>query len=286
MKNGVTRGGASSTARKTSSVVAVLFRKELRDQLLVSAIVTVLLVATIGLIVFTYPILKNVPEFQNIARTAPELKDFGDIAGQISRMLGDYSYYLWSQWFPKNLVQIAAIFAIILGVMAFANEYAARSFEYLLTRPVRRRDVFVAKAGARLLIIAAVVYGTSALYVTVGYLADSDALERVNVGGFVAAATGVFLLCALAFAIAVALVVRMRKALSALLASIGTILVTSTALSLLESKLPRALRLNEQLLGQRVLEEATLAWEPVLVVGTATAVLLWSGWSVFRGQDV
>jgi ABC-type transport system involved in multi-copper enzyme maturation permease subunit len=286
MKNGVTRGGASSTARKTSSVVAVLFRKELRDQLLVSAIVTVLLVATIGLIVFTYPILKNVPEFQNIARTAPELKDFGDIAGQISRMLGDYSYYLWSQWFPKNLVQIAAIFAIILGVMAFANEYAARTFEYLLTRPVRRRDVFVAKAGARLLIIAAVVYGTSALYVTVGYLADSDALERVNVGGFVAAATGVFLLCALAFAIAVALVVRMRKALSALLASIGTILVTSTALSLLESKLPRALRLNEQLLGQRVFEEATLAWEPVLVVGTATAVLLWSGWSVFRGQDV
>jgi len=271
---------------RAPGAMGILLRKEMRDQVLVTVIVTVLLIVTIGLIVFTYPILKSLPELKSITETAPELEKFGDLAGQITRILSDYSYYLWSQWFPKNLVQIAAIFAIVLGVMAFGNEYSAHTFEYLLTRPVRRRDVFAAKIGARLLIVAVVVYGTSALYTIVGYLADPRALGRVPVGEFAAAATGVFLVCSLAFAIAVAFVVRMKKVLSSLLASIGVLLLASTALTLLESKLPRALRLNEQLLGQSVYEDATLALGPVMVVVAAIVVLLWAGWNVFRQQDV
>lgn len=272
--------------RDARTALVALLAKELREQALVSAVVFVLLVATAALVVFSYPILKSMPELENISRTAPELKQFGDLAAQISRMLGDYSYYLWSQWFPKNLVQIAAIFAIIVGVMAFGSEYAARTFEYLLTRPVRRRDVFVVKVAARLIALAAVVFGSSAVYYALGFAGNARAMRSVDALGFVAAAAGVWLMCALSLAIAVALAVRVRKTVTALVASVGAVLALSTASQLLERKLPEAFRLNERLLGPAVYSDASLNGATAAVVIAASLALFALAWRSFERQDV
>lgn len=58
--------------------------------------------------------------------------------------LNTFDAYLWSQW-AKTMNQYGAILAILLGMGAVSPEVSSRTIEFLLTKPVRRSQVFAKK---------------------------------------------------------------------------------------------------------------------------------------------
>lgn len=91
-------------------------------------------------------------------------------------IFGDYSLYVWSQWNAKNLLQAGALFAIIIAAFQFAGEISRRTIAFYLTRPLTRRQGYLAKIAAGFLIILTIfVIGTLFIYIAstlAGHSAD------------------------------------------------------------------------------------------------------------------
>lgn len=97
-------------------------------------------------------------------RTAPVPEPFKAQAA----MLGDYRLYIWSQWFGKNLYQFGSIMAIVFGAGLISSEVSRKTIQFLLSKPVRRQDVFAAKYIVNYLALALVIIiSTIMLYITV-----------------------------------------------------------------------------------------------------------------------
>ncbi len=67
-------------------------------------------------------------------------------------LLNDWSFYIYSQWFGKNLGQLIPIIAIIFAFPLFSREYENGTIEFLLARK-DRRQIFLEKFFAGLLIL-------------------------------------------------------------------------------------------------------------------------------------
>lgn len=80
----------------------------------------------------------------------------------------DYSFYIWSQWFGKNLLQMGSMMAIFFGAGVISSEVSAGTINFLLTKPVRRQWVFTVKyvTGLAYLVLV-VVISTMAMYFSV-----------------------------------------------------------------------------------------------------------------------
>ncbi len=105
--------------------------------------------------------------FGQITRDLPgELLDIlveYEIARELLLIFGDYSLYIWSQWNAKNLFQLASLFAIIIAALQFAGEVNKNTMGFYLTRPVTRKEGYLGKAAAGLLLIL-LVFGGSTLF--------------------------------------------------------------------------------------------------------------------------
>lgn len=77
-------------------------------------------------------------------------------------MLDNYTIFLWSQWNAKNLYQFGTLLAILLGMSTIAGEVANQTMSFLLTRPLSRKEVFLSKVAAGVLLLTlAVLLSTS-----------------------------------------------------------------------------------------------------------------------------
>ncbi|MHB9094898.1 MAG: ABC transporter permease [Eubacteriales bacterium] len=80
--------------------------------------------------------------------------------------LKDFRYWMWSQWFGKNLVQIGSIIAIVFGAGIISSEVSDKTIQFLLSKPVRRQEVFTIKYVVSLIYLAlAVAVSSIAAYV-------------------------------------------------------------------------------------------------------------------------
>lgn len=70
----------------------------------------------------------------------------------------DYSYALWSNWNPKNLIQIGTIMAVLLGIITFAGEIEHRTVTFLLTNRLTRKNVFRSKIVATILSLGVIFF--------------------------------------------------------------------------------------------------------------------------------
>jgi len=75
----------------------------------------------------------------------------------IQAQFSNYFIYAWSNWYGKNLYQIMAILAIVLGMGLVAAESTNRTLSFLLTRPVSRRRVLLVKLGVGVAALAVIV---------------------------------------------------------------------------------------------------------------------------------
>ncbi|MHB0884475.1 MAG: ABC transporter permease [Bacillota bacterium] len=65
--------------------------------------------------------------------------------GQLVTQMAAYSAYVWSNWFGKNLYQMATLFLVLYGISAMASEVSRGTSSFLLSKPVRRGTVLFSK---------------------------------------------------------------------------------------------------------------------------------------------
>jgi ABC-type transport system involved in multi-copper enzyme maturation permease subunit len=86
--------------------------------------------------------------------------------GQVA-LLKDFRFFVWSQWFGKNLTQMGTIIAIIFGAGIVSSEVTRRTIQFLLVKPVRREEIFTVKYIVNLASIALItVIASFSLYIT------------------------------------------------------------------------------------------------------------------------
>jgi len=103
-----------------------------------------LFVLSAGGIVIAYP------QVMKLLSSTSELDTSGPLGQRIKEgveLARDFRGYIWSQWFRQNLVQMATLFAIILGS---GGPYAHRSELFTLSLPVSRQRLVGVRAGAGL----------------------------------------------------------------------------------------------------------------------------------------
>ncbi|MCD6427594.1 MAG: ABC transporter permease subunit [Caldisericaceae bacterium] len=72
--------------------------------------------------------------------------------GPLLAQLRDLNVFVRSQWFGKNLLELAILFAVINGIGIVAGEYERKTAIFLFSRPVSRKSVFFGK------IVVAILY--------------------------------------------------------------------------------------------------------------------------------
>lgn len=107
-----------------------------------------------------------------------------ELARQIDQISSNFTIYLWSQWQPKNLLQIGTIVALILSAPAIAGEIHRGSAEYLTSLPVSRTKILAAKAIAGVLMLSVIIWVS-----TLAMLAVASLIEQPILWGRLLAAT-------------------------------------------------------------------------------------------------
>ncbi|MCD6427555.1 MAG: ABC transporter permease subunit [Caldisericaceae bacterium] len=72
--------------------------------------------------------------------------------GPLLAQLKDLNIFVRSQWFGKNLLELAILFAVINGIGIIAGEYERKTAIFLFSKPVSRKSIFSGK------ITVAIVY--------------------------------------------------------------------------------------------------------------------------------
>ncbi len=98
------------------------------------------------------------------------------VTRELLAIFGDYSLYIWSQWNGKNLYQMATLFAIIIAAVQFAGEVNSKTIGFYLTRPITRREGYLGKVTAGLLVLL-LIFGGGMVFIwatslVMGYTAE------------------------------------------------------------------------------------------------------------------
>ncbi|WP_448521776.1 ABC transporter permease subunit [Pseudothermotoga sp.] len=121
-----------------------MIHKELADMKLRSLVILLL---GLGLFFFVAPLHKLTIEMLNEYVQLENVPRFLErfIPKNFIERLSDWSFYIYTQWFGKNLGQFVPILAMIMAFPLFARETENGTMEFLLARS-SRKNVFWSKA--------------------------------------------------------------------------------------------------------------------------------------------
>ncbi len=141
-----------------------LLRKELREARWKLVLGTAILAAMAVFIPLSFNFIKELI----FAIPQEQLERYGSMMPV--NIFNDFTLYLWSQWNAKNLTQIGTILTVLVGMNLIAGETNGQTAGFLLTRPVSRRNIFLTKALAGMLIIISMVwFSTIIMVITVHF---------------------------------------------------------------------------------------------------------------------
>lgn len=134
-------------------------------------VIFLIMVATLVSLVVLRPFVDQI--FGSITQTQEQIPEFvrkllGDPAKLLENLKKD-DYYLWSQWFGKNLVQFVPLIALLIAFPVFSREVEHGTIYYLLTRSPRSR-VYLSKVLTGLLVNASMLVVLSILPAFVAWL--------------------------------------------------------------------------------------------------------------------
>jgi len=138
-----------------------LIRKELLQMRWILIVGLIFGLALAVIIVVTFHYMEQV-----VAEIPPDLMELFaqyEVTRELLFIFGDYSDYVWSQWNAKNLYQAGALLAIIMAASQFAGEVSRRTIGFYLSRPVTRREGFLAKVTAGMIMLLLVFGGAMIL---------------------------------------------------------------------------------------------------------------------------
>lgn len=155
-----------------------LLAKELKD-LRFRLIVMIILVIGLALFVLGfYDFFVKAIDINQISATmensimsnyiSPEL-----LTSQLTELVNNMDYYVWSQWFGKNFMQLILLGLILFGFSTFAREREHKTNSFLLTN-FTRKQVFSVKVYAGLISLIILIIIGSMLPVVIGILKSFD----------------------------------------------------------------------------------------------------------------
>ena len=114
-----------------------------------------------GMVPAFYPYIRHTLE--QVVREAPDTPFISRerLVQELHRMVGDFRYYIDTQWFGKNGAQSAAFFGLLLALGGVMTEGGHRSLQLTLSLPATRRRWLMAQAGMVLGMLAVLILGTT-----------------------------------------------------------------------------------------------------------------------------
>lgn len=110
---------------------------EARGKMIIAGAITVVLTVLIAL---SYDLLRNA--------LGPAIGDLpAMLKSQVEAVMGDFSNYIFFQWFAKNGQMVLGGLAAFLGGSLIAGEVSKGTIFFLLSKPVSRPRVFMTKYG-------------------------------------------------------------------------------------------------------------------------------------------
>ena len=95
----------------------------------------------------------------------------------------NFSVYIAANWYDKNLIQISVLLSILLGMSVFAREVENHTIEFLLSRPLSRKRLFLEKTLYHLLMILFIItINTAILGITATVMNYSINFSRLFIG--------------------------------------------------------------------------------------------------------
>lgn len=147
-------------------MMMTLYLKELRETRWKLIIGLAIAVVTAASLPFAFELVKS------SAGIFDDIPMMEGIRKAIEAQASDYRLYLWANWFGKNLPQYLIMLAAIVGGPSLAGERSAGTLQFLLSRPVSRAQVFLAKYAAGAVVIAATVIGGTIATLIATYASD------------------------------------------------------------------------------------------------------------------
>jgi ABC-2 type transport system permease protein len=195
-----------------------------------------------------------------------------------ANMLTNYNYYIWSQWFGKNLFQMGTILAIIFGSGMISSEVSQNTIQFLLVKPILRKKVFLIKYIVNALALASVVIiSTLALYISVIIKGGSFPIS-VLLQNMVMAALGCIVIYSMAVYWSTVFDQPMKAAMvSGLVALIIAIPGFIPGLKMFS--------VYYHMTGYEILMGKSLSLSVILVFGMISAVIYILGQKRFEGRD-
>jgi ABC-type transport system involved in multi-copper enzyme maturation permease subunit len=248
-----------------------LLYKEWRETRLAYLIFLILLLATAAFIPLTFDWVKRVME------NAPSPPAF---QSEISFILKSFPHYIWSQWFPKNLIQFGVIFTLVLGASSLAGEFSRGTFEFLFTKPVKRRDVFLVKVISRFLGIAIVFTASTLFYGLISYAIKPSIATYWK--GFILSTVAALFLTLLAFSLAVFFSAFFSSPLWAGVSAFLPIIIWV----IIESRFSPKWKVASSLLQADIFLQNKFPLKYGVIILFLSLVIFYLAWQIFKKREV
>jgi len=121
-----------------------LIKKELKENFTKFIVMFAVIFGTaFFLIPYGYNMLSQFPS--ELLNNPAVPKGLMNQLGAMLPNLKEINFYIFSQWFGKNLWELALFFSIIISIGAIAGETERKSCIYLFSRPVTRGSILLSK---------------------------------------------------------------------------------------------------------------------------------------------
>ncbi len=149
-----------------------VLKKEIKENFLKFVMETIILCAiSASLVPIGYKIL--IEQESNIPILAQKY-------GALLMKLKDFNFFIRSQWFGKNLLELAILFAVINGIGIIAGEYERKTSVFLFSKPVSRSRILTAK------VVAAALYTVFPIIIATYFILpfSSGISQKLNFAAF------------------------------------------------------------------------------------------------------
>lgn len=253
-----------------------MFNKEFYDMKLRAFVISIIGIGLFFVLAplqdVTVEILKQYTQMENVPKFLEKLIPKGFINN-----LSDWNFYIYSQWFGKNLGQMVPILAIIMAFPLFARENENGTIEFLLARKSRKR-IFFSKSLLGILITIFLMTILSLLPAIYSPLAGEKLDYKLLVAFLTHTVTGSIFW----FAVAMLFSIISNDQVKPILISIGLLAIT-TAMGMI--KFTRFLNTYSYVLGSKIFQTGHLDIKYTLGLIAISVVIFFLSYITFLRKE-
>ncbi len=200
------------------------------------------------------------------------------LASEMSRIIKDFSYYSYSQWFGKTYMQMAALIAVVLSFPLFSKEREKQTI-YLLIGRMTRWEIYSSKVLTGYIASLITIFGGGIAYLLAAAIMGYSLPSSMAFAWMFRAMVGTLLLYQIGAYTSLLFKSQVKPFLLDIAIYVG---LGVTPLF----KQTKFLDLFGYMGGKEVLKNPTVGIVPTIVVLSVCAVIFTLGYLQFRRMDI